>query len=209
MATAIKKEPIKLRPLNIMRITFGIVGTSPMIQHAWSVKGLEGLRGTPAERKKQVKEKRDPAREGAEAMYTLNGRPAFPLLALKGAMINAAHKDLGIEKTLLKKSFFIPADNPGRLIEMDCSEPVIREDVVRIGQGKTTLRYRPEFTDWSVKVTAHYDADNLTEGDIINLVNRAGFGTGVGEWRPERGGDFGRFRIDTTVPVESAPLEDY
>lgn len=199
---------IKLKPLNIREIKFSIKGTSPLIQHAWSQKALRSLRMTAQERRKQPKVARDPDLEAAGAMYTIDGKPAFPLLALKASMINAAHKDLGIEKTLVKKSFFIPADNPDRLIEMECSEPIIREDIVRVGMSQTDIRYRPEFQEWKVNVVAHYDADNLNDGDIVNLVNRAGFGVGVGEWRPEKGGEFGRFVIDTTVPVETAQLEN-
>ena len=198
---------IKLKPLNIWEIKFTIVGTSPMIQHAWSQKALASLRMTAQERRKQPKVSRDPDAEAQGAMYTLNDKPAFPLLMLKASMINAAHKDLGIEKTLVKKSFFIPAENPERLIEMECSEPIIREDIVRIGMSQTDIRYRPEFKEWRVKVTAHYDADNLNDGDIVNLVNRAGFGVGVGEWRPEKGGEFGRFKIDNTDTVENRLLE--
>jgi hypothetical protein len=198
---------IKLKPLNIREIKFTIVGTSPLIQHAWSQKALRQLRMTAQERRKVPKVARDPDAEAAGAMYTIDDKPAFPLLALKASMINAAHKDLGIEKTLVKKSFFIPATNPERLIEMQCSEPIIREDIVRIGMSQTDIRYRPEFQEWKVNVTAHYDADNLNDGDIVNLVNRAGFGVGVGEWRPEKGGEFGRFVIDTTRPVETKQLE--
>jgi hypothetical protein len=199
---------IKLHPQNIREIRFSVIGTSPYIQHAWSSKGLNQMRMTAQERKKVPKVARDPEAEAKGAMYTLDGKPAFPLLQIKAAMVNAAHKDIGLEKTMFKKSFFIPSDNPERLIEMECSEPIIREDIVRVGRGATDLRYRPEFQTWRVNVIAHYDADNLNAEDIINLVNRAGFGVGVGDWRPEKGGEFGRFKIDTTKAVDTANLED-
>ena len=38
----------------------------------------------------------------------------------------------------------------------------------------------------------------LTTDDIINLMNRAGFGVGLCEMRPEKGKEFGRFEVDTT-----------
>jgi hypothetical protein len=28
------------------------------------------------------------------------------------------------------------------------------------------------------------------------MIERAGFGVGIGEWRPEKDGDYGRFRVD-------------
>ena len=82
-----------------------------------------------------------------------------------------------------------------------CDDPVIREDIVRVGNGKTDLRYRPEFASWRINVIVEIDSDLLNEQDIVNLVNRAGFSVGIGEWRPEKGGEFGRFEIDTSEPI--------
>jgi hypothetical protein len=61
--------------------------------------------------------------------------------------------------------------------------------------GAADLRYRPQFDQWSVDINIEYDADLLQQGDIVNLIDRAGFGVGVGEWRPEKGGEFGRFAV--------------
>lgn len=194
-------KSIKLKPLNTKLINFSVIGTTPLIQHGWSSKGRIQMRMTAQERRKQPKLARDPEKEAEGATYYLNGGYGFPLLALKASLINAAHKDIGIEKTMFRKSFFIVSDDPDKLIEMQCSEPKIREDIVRIGNNQTDLRYRPEFKTWGFNVTAEFDADNLTEEDIINLVNRAGFGVGVLEWRPEKGGEFGRFQVDTTHPI--------
>ena len=42
-----------------------------------------------------------------------------------------------------------------------------------------------------------YDEEMMQIDTIINLLNRAGFGVGIGEWRPEKDGQFGRFRVKT------------
>ena len=63
---------------------------------------------------------------------------------------------------------------------------------------------RPSYPEEAIQ--AIVDFDNLNEGNIINLINRAGFGVGVGEWRPEKGGEYGRFMVDTSVPVK---VENY
>ena len=122
------------------------------------------------------------------------------MLAFKAALISAAHKDLGIEKTLVKKSLFLPSSyyQKGLIGQLDASDPVIREDIVRVGQNQTDLRYRPEFDQWRVNIIVQIDSDLLNEQDVINLVNRAGFSIGVGEWRPEKGGEYGRFQFDTS-----------
>ena len=192
---------LQLKPIVPKTISFWIRGTSPLIQHAWSEKGLRQMRMTAAERKKQPKVARDPDAEANAAMHKMeDGSPGFPMLAFKASLISAAHKDLGIEKTLVKKSLFLPSAyyEKGLTGRLEASEPVIREDIVRIGQNQTDLRYRPEFDQWRVNVIVQIDSDLLNEQDLINLTNRAGFSVGIGEWRPEKGGEYGRFEFDTS-----------
>ncbi len=198
---------LTLKPIVPTIIHFRIIGTSPLIQHAWSEKGYRQLRMTAAERKKQPKVARDPEGETSDAMYKLeDGSPAFPALAFKAALVAAAHKDLGIEKTLVRKSFFLPASEyePGLLCPLEFESLAGREDIVRIGAGQTDLRYRPEFTGWATEITAEIDSDLLNEQDVINLVNRAGFSVGIGEWRPEKGGEYGRFKFDEAFALQSS-----
>ena len=145
---------------------------------------------------------RDPESEAEAATHRMkDGSYAVPVTAIKAAIISAAHKDLGVEKTAVRKALFLVADE-GDLIRMECSEPLVREDIVRIGMGSTDLRYRPQFDDWAVRITAQVDADILSPSILANLVQRAGFGCGIGEWRPEKGGDFGRFELDKDFAMQ-------
>lgn len=197
---------IKMKPITPSTVSFRVRGTSPLIQHAWSEKAKAMLRMTAAERKKQPKVKRDPDADAIAAMHTTpDGRPAIPMLAFKASLISAAHKDLGIEKTLVRKALFLPSSayHSGLLAEMDASEPQIREDMVRVGANQTDIRYRPQFDEWSFRAVVEIDPELINEQDIVNLVNRAGFSVGIGEWRPEKGGEFGRFEFDPTEPMET------
>ena len=194
---------INITPIIPQKISFWIVGTSPLIQHNWSQKGLDQLRLTAQERKKQPKTARDPEGEAAAALYvTDQGEPGIPLTAFKSALIGAAHKDFGLTKVLLRKAFFIPSTDSNRVVAMEAEEYTIREDVVRIGQNQTDLRYRPQFDSWRVNIVAEIDSELLKIDDIVKLVDRAGFSIGIGEWRPEKGGEYGRFELDTSYPVE-------
>ena len=196
---------ITLKPIRKQQISFYIKGISPLIQHAWSEKGMLMLRMTAAERKKQPKVARNPEDEAANSLYrTDGGEVGFSLMAFKSSLIGAAHKDFGLEKTLLRKSFFILSDDSNRVAPLEADDYAIREDIVRIGANQTDIRYRPEFKNWRVKITAEIDPDLLTFKDIANLINRAGFSVGVGEWRPEKGGEYGRFELDTSEPIQES-----
>ena len=201
---------LKVPALNQKRIKFRIKGMAPLIMHAWSAKGREQLAMTAQERKKVPKVARNPEQSAHDATYWIESDGGlvvgFPLLAFKASLITACHKDLGLEKTMFRKSFFLPSTS-GNLVQLEYTgEPVIREDIVRVGMSQTDIRYRPMFEDWGVQIEAITDADNLTEQDIVNLVTRAGFGVGVCEWRPEKGGEFGRYTFDSSFPMEVAAV---
>ena len=42
-----------------------------------------------------------------------------------------------------------------------------------------------------------YNASAVSPEQIINYFNIGGFGVGVGEWRPEKDGQWGRFHVAT------------
>jgi len=194
---------VQLRPIAPLFIELWIKGISPLIQHAWSEKGLAQMRKTAAERKKTPKVPRDPESEFKNATHrTDEGGYGIPILAFKAALISAAHKDYGLEKTTVRKALFVPCSDSGMIVPMECAEPIMREDIVRIGMNQTDLRYRPEFTTWRVHIRAQVDKELLSTGDVVNLVGRAGFSIGIGEWRPEKGGENGRFELDLTEPIK-------
>lgn len=201
---ASSSEVVKLAPIKKKRIRVRIVGISPLIQHQWSEKALGMMRDKQAGKKTKNRDVRDPQAEGIEAMYTTDeGKPGVPAMAIKASIINAAHKDIGIEKTLVRKALFLICKDSKMVLEMDCDDPVIKEDTVRVGMGSADLRYRPYFYRWAVDTLWEIDAELLQVNDLLNLIDRAGFGVGIGEWRPEKGGEFGRFEVDRSVPVTS------
>lgn len=189
----------KLRPINVGCFRFRINSISPLVMHKWSEKAKRMMEEKHAGRKTRARDKRDVDKECDDAAHmTTEGEYGFPAGAFKKCLINAAHKDIGIEKTLVKKAIFIrcsDTENVVALIEYD--GPYCRQDVVRVGNGGTDLRYRPEFRDWGAEIECDVDQDLLTPEDLVNLINRAGFGIGLLEMRPERAGDYGRFEFDT------------
>tara|TARA_B100001250_G_scaffold399819_1_gene409622 strand:- start:48 stop:695 length:648 start_codon:yes stop_codon:yes gene_type:complete len=198
-----------LKPHENVIIQIGVKGISPFLPHAWSEKALRMLAMTAQERRKQPKGEREPEVEAKScAYYCDDGSYGVPLTAFKASLINTAHKDNGLEKTLVKKSLFIPSDDSNLCVPMVYSkEPYVRTDTVRVGAGATDLRYRLCFEDWGAIFKISVDISKLSIQDVITLTDNAGFSVGIGDWRPERGGEFGRFTVDTSVPVEQLDPE--
>jgi hypothetical protein len=195
---------ISLKPIARAKMTFGIRGTSPIIMHQWSEKAKSMMRDKQqAGKKTRERELRKPTDEAEAATYrTESGDVGIPAMAFKSSILTAAHKDIGIEKTLVRKALFLICKDPGLVIAFsECDEPIVREDMVRVGMGAADLRYRPEFRNWKCVVELEIDAELLQAGDVLALIGRAGFGVGLCEWRPEKGGEFGRYEVDPDVPV--------
>jgi len=74
----------------------------------------------------------------------------------------------------------------------DAGNKYLDKRSVVVGQSKV-MCYRPKFTDWSLIVEIHYDPDIIEKDWIIDYLNAAGSYIGLGGFRPEKNGMFGRF----------------
>ena len=191
-----EQQKVILKPISAGVSTIIVEGTSPLIMHKWSEKALRQIREKKGGRKTKDRDICVPEQECMDATYvTVDGRVGIPAMALKSAILSAAHKDLGIEKTLVRKSLFIVCNDANGVLPITGSDPKMREDYVRVGMGGTDLRYRPQIDEWQVVFDIQFDTDMLSMQDIVNLIDRAGFGVGICEWRPEKGGEYGRFKV--------------
>lgn len=183
---------------NIQKMNVRIIGTSPLIEHKFSEKAKREMLEKQQKKAAKKKEARDPDAEFEASLYrNKEGKVAFPALAVKTAIVGAARFVDGLPMTILRGALFIRGEEPDFLIEVKypAGGLVKREDVVRIGMGSSDLRYRGEITGWSMDLPIEYDADVLSPEQILNLLQKAGFAQGLGEWRPERGGMNGTFTL--------------
>lgn len=187
MATvAVQPERIDVR-----RITVRIVGDSPLITHAWSQKAKQMMLDKQMKKGTQAKEAKDPERDYEESLYRLaDGSCGFPAIGVKASAIRGA-KGLGMVMADTRAAFHIEGD----LLPIN-GEPRMREDMVRVGMGTADIRYRGEFPDWSIDLPIAYNARIVSAEQIVAMLDAGGFGTGIGEWRPEKDGQFGRFHVE-------------
>lgn len=122
----------------------------------------------------------------------------FPVSSIKMAA-NAAAYRLGWVKNQmeLRGAYFLRSEF-GEMAEIKGDAPMLREDMVRVGMGTADIRYRPIFNNWYMDIQLEYNASgNISLENIINALNAGGYVCGIGEWRPEKDGNFGRFHIET------------
>jgi hypothetical protein len=183
-------EVIRLSPPKVETVIIEVNGTSPLICRNWSEtnKGMMLAKQTKAATK--PREKKNPQRDFEESLYRHpEGGYGFPTVAFKAAAVRAGtYADM--KMTFLRGAFHVG----GELVKIE-GEPTIREDMVRL-QGKTAdIRYRGEFKEWSAQVPVQANTSSISVEQLANLFVLAGFAVGVGEWRPERNGQYGRFEV--------------
>jgi hypothetical protein len=88
-----------------------------------------------------------------------------------------------------------------------CFPPEMRTDMVRNAgiQRVADLRYRAEFVEWKMPLRIQYKEGQILPETIANLLQWAGDSVGVGEWRVEKGGDWGRFEVENVGAASRKP----
>jgi len=67
--------------------------------------------------------------------------------------------------------------------------------IVRVGQA-SLLRTRPIFYDWSLTTTIAFMPSIINRETLIQCAVDAGMLAGIGDWRIEKGGGYGRFYVE-------------
>lgn len=189
---------INLPQLEVERVEITVIGDSPLIMHKWSDKAKGMMRDKQQKKATQGREAKNPKQEFEDSIHRMaDGVPGFPAIGFKAAAVTACTSIASVTKVAARQAFHIIGD----LVPILGSEPKMREDMVRVGMGVADIRYRAEFMPWHAVLQVSYNTRALSIEQIMNLLNTAGFGVGIGEWRPERDGQFGRFHCATEDEV--------
>ena len=185
---------ITLQPIQRKTMNVRIVGDSPLICHRFDEKSRRQILDKQEKKAKQAKAAKVPEDDFNAARYIVDDEhDGFPAAGVKKAIANAFRFADGMKKVEINGALHV---QPGiELIPITCREMVMREDTVKISMGTTDIRFRPEYRDWSMDFDVVFNGRAISPEQIVNLVNIAGFGIGIGEWRPERSGQFGMFHV--------------
>lgn len=209
-----KAKVIEIPAINKKTCKVRIVGKTTIIVHRFSEKIQKQILDKMKKKAKQAKPAKDPEQEYRDSLYWLdkngrmmlpNGDPAkhkhgfgFPSRGFKKAMVSACRNIEGVNMTLARNAFHIMNELTPLLNHnfRTFAIPHRRTEPLRI-QGKSMdIRSRGEFTSWAAILLIEYNANVITAEQIMNLVNVAGFGVGIGEDRPDKtGGIQGMFEV--------------
>ena len=147
-----------------------------------------------------VKKIYDDAEEAKRRLYlTPDGEMCHPSEAFTKAMVKAvAGKKFGkmFATNAIKGSVFIT--EPHSIIEDENGKvakhyTIDRRPVV-VGKARI-LRCRPCFSKWQMRVAFEVDTAILQPAQVRESLALAGRIIGIGDYRPEKGGGFGRFKV--------------
>lgn len=204
MATKAKSEAgSEIQILEVVKGTmeFCILGTSPLIMNRMSQKvwfELLAPKGKKTAVEKASSLKHDPIQEFRNSPYVIADEKAPTLLcilptAFKRAMGTAALDTPGAKKAQI-----------GRLVYIEGEQlpiygiPKVFMAITRSADMNRTpdVRTRALLPEWACKLKVTFTKPILREQSIANLLAAAGFQSGVGDWRQEKGsGSYGSFKL--------------
>lgn len=190
----------------MQQITLKLIGQSAMLLH--SDRGANPIapetvahKALTNKRKKTDEDHITIARsEYMMGFYGDQGPICIPSTNIKSAIVDGAklHK-LG---SAFNRCVLILADT----VEVEHSGPADKARMwetpacvdcrsVKVGQARL-MRYRPRLNDWRLSVDIIFDETMIERAQIIAAAENAGKYIGIGDYRPAKGGPFGRFTVE-------------
>lgn len=208
---------INLPAMKINTLVVTLIGQSPLCVLRFSEKAKNMMLAKQMGEAASGKEPKDPLQLFKDSYYADKDGFLFPSICFKAACVASAN-DIEFKQTEMRRAFhicgeFVRIDAPPitEMSEWDskyakelkwehergCS---MRCDPVRNASGVADLRFRSFFKTWRVTLRTDYNAAMITEEQLLMLLTVAGFGNGVGEWRPgskmSKTGTWGRWKLE-------------
>lgn len=187
--TELERSPL----MQLEVVVFKLKGLSPLLQNnpAEFIGVKEGLVGK--------KEYKDTEEANLRTYRDADGNYCHPSESIVKAIVRACSgKKIGkVTAGQLAKSALFAAEPYLTILGPD-GEPMTEYSIDRrsvvIGKARV-LRCRPCFANWTMSVPLEIDMSLLTKAFVAEFLRLAGRFPGIGDYRPEKGGSFGRFEV--------------
>ena len=163
-----------------------IKGLSPLLMHRFPLEGAEGHAKLTPEAQAEIAAYRDPETKGLFV-------PAVNIqrCLVKGAGFIKGKGRATLAKTAAACVFVTPdrVDLGAKHFQIDSRAVVIAATKGRV------VRHRPRLDQWQLTFTLEWDELLMSEKEVRAAVDAAGARVGLLDFRPEKGGPFGRFIV--------------
>lgn len=203
-----KTETIEIKRIDVKQVTVKIVGDGDLILNKMNDVSARQLTD---QRKNKAKDMEVPNEweQIITAMHWRDGKPTdFSEQGLIDALKNNAPciTAFGLKKSFGEavvrneidkfKTKFDPSVNiiaKGNLIPIKFTEHYIDEKLMSPVRGKPVLVRMNRFSGWSAEFTIQFTENVYSLEQIINIINLAGFGLGIGSGRTS---GYGRYHVE-------------
>lgn len=172
-----------------MKINVTIEGTTPLLMNRFRDSSIEGKSKRKGEEKDQDIE---------DKLYlTSERKPYIPAVYIYRALIDAGKK---IQIRGQKKATYskivgsIVEINPEAIVINGKYEAYRTSAVNPMTKGRMMVT-RPKFNLWSCSFEIITNSDEISTETMNVLLTEAGMKTGIGDWRPEKKGKYGKFIV--------------
>lgn len=192
-------QTIKIPAIESKVAKITLVGDTPLLVCKFSEKAKNELDEKHQQKAKTKRGARDPKAEFEASLYKIPGTKDYgiPASGVKLCAVSACRFIEGVSMTIAKGAFHVLEDKDG-LIKINSKGPEMDERIVRVGNfgnKKPMTRYRGRFDKWSITFQVKYNTKVISAEQLLNLYENAGFAVGLCEYRPEKGGNLGMFRV--------------
>jgi hypothetical protein len=177
-----------------------LVGTTPLLMHAWGAKALINMIGKMTGHE-MPRVNKDLTEEYQEAFYrNTEDQTVIPCRIVKRCLLNGA---LATKKAVTKVDV-------GRYLRVvGQTAPIIGEPrmdvrLAVLSRGTPIPVARPIFDEWSIEVVVRFTHAFLSAEKVVLAAETAGDAVGFLEWRPSSNspGEFGCFRVEHVPATE-------
>jgi hypothetical protein len=182
----------KLYALKIARMVVTVRGTSPLLVNRFPEDAIATIEQSQQGAAKTKKAPRDPEKEWMNSRYVDHlGRDCLPAACFKESLVRAVSFIDGMAMTEARGAFFVDGDS----IPLRASDPYKHKARVVLNRKTTSIAYRACYDTWECDLPISYQENVITVEQLLNIIELAGFAVGVGAWRPQCRGQFGRFEV--------------
>lgn len=207
MAKKIEENVIEVKPLGNRFMEVTIVGDSDLILNKMNDVNAKQLIDKRKDKAKDM-EKSNVWENIITSMHWYNGKPTdFSETGLEDALKNNAPciTDFGLKKSFgdavvryeidkyrTKFDANINMASNGGLVPITFAEHYIDEKLMSPKKGSPVLVHLNRFSGWKATFTVSFMENVFSAEQIVNIINYAGFGLGIGSGRSS---GFGRYHV--------------